>query len=74
MLEQVMFEGVQMVFSIGTTSLFPYIVQPVMEAKRWGVPTIEINPGRTEISNMVDVKITARAAEALDAIWAAYQG
>ena len=44
-LEQILREGIQMVFSIGTSSLFPYIIRPVMEARRWGVPTVEINPG-----------------------------
>ena len=61
--------GVDMVFSVGTSSLFPYIVEPVLEAKRWGIPTVEINPGRTDLSAMVDHKISAGAAEVLDAVW-----
>jgi len=61
--------GFDIVFSVGTTSVFPYIAQPVIEASRRGAPTVEINPGRTEVSHLVDIKIGASAAEALDAIW-----
>jgi len=39
-------QGFDLVFSIGTTSVFPYIAGPVMEAKRIGIPTVEINPGQ----------------------------
>jgi len=58
--------GFDMVFTIGTSSLFPYIVEPVMTAKSWGVPTVEINPGHTDLSRMVSYKIHAGAAESLD--------
>jgi NAD-dependent deacetylase len=61
--------GFDVVFSIGTTSVFPYIAGPVFVAARSGVPTVEINPARTEVSDVVDVKIARGAAEALDAIW-----
>ncbi len=73
LMRRVLFEGANLVFSVGTSSLFPYIVEPVLEAKRWGVPTVEINPGHTDISNMVDFRIKARAAESLDAIWRAFR-
>jgi len=33
-----------------------------------GVPTIEINPGSTPVSERVDVRLRLRAAEALPAI------
>ena len=73
-LRQVSEEGFQMVFSVGTSSLFQYIVAPVLEARRWNVPTVEINPGVTPVSELVDVKISAGAAETLDAIWQVYLG
>lgn len=57
--------GVDAVLSIGTTSVFPYIAGPVEQAARIGVPTIEINPGDTEVSAMVQVRIRERAAQAL---------
>lgn len=60
-------------FSIGTTSVFPYIQQPIIDAKSVNRPTIEINPTDTGISNLVDIKLPLRAAEALDKIWRCYE-
>jgi len=65
--------GFDVVFTVGTTSVFPYIAQPVREAVRQGVPTVEINPGTSEVSHLVDVKLSLGAAAALDAIWERYQ-
>ncbi len=62
--------GFDLVFSIGTTSVFPYIAGPVVAAARAGVPTVEINPGTTEVSAVVDVKLAMGAAEACHTIWA----
>jgi NAD-dependent deacetylase len=64
--------GFDVVFSIGTTALFPYVARPILVARAEGVPTVEINPGRTDLSDVVDVRIKTGAARALDAIWAAY--
>lgn len=66
--------GLDMVFSVGTSSLFPYIVEPVLTAKRLGIPTVEINPGDTDLSRMVDYKIAMGAADTLSALWDALQG
>lgn len=63
--------GFDLVFSIGTTSVFPYIAQPVLDARYWGAKTVEINPGDTEVSAYVDYKIPLRAAEALGYLWRA---
>ena len=60
--------GFDMVFVIGTTAVFPYIAEPVLRAIRNGVPTVEINPARTRLSDAVQFYIPARAAEALPAI------
>lgn len=65
-------QGFDVVFSVGTTSVFPYIAQPIVEAKMRGVPTVEINPGTTEVSDLVDVKMATGATAALDAIWQAF--
>ncbi|MEM9943856.1 MAG: NAD-dependent protein deacylase [Planctomycetota bacterium] len=62
-------EMFDVVISIGTSSYFPYIVQPVFLAHQLGIPTIEINPGETTLSEIVDVKIPIGAAESLDQIW-----
>ena len=64
-MEAAMREGVDLVMSIGTTSVFPYISGPVVHAARMGVPTIEINPGETEVSSVVGVRIPERAAVVL---------
>lgn len=60
--------GFDAVISIGTSSLFPYIVQPVMLARRRGALTVEINPGRTVVSDVVDEHITMGASAALSAL------
>ena len=66
-------QGFDAVFSIGTTSLFPYISEPIMQAKRMGIPTIEINPGSTAVTDYVDIKISKGAAKMLDIIWKEYK-
>jgi len=68
-LERELAQGFDLVVSIGTTAVFPYIAGPVAMARAAGVPTAEINPGRSAVSDLVDHRIVARAALALDAIW-----
>lgn len=53
--------GFDVVVSIGTSSGFPYIQQPVMAAKAEGKFTAEINPARTELSELVDLYVPQRA-------------
>jgi len=65
--------GFDLVFSIGTTSVFPYIAQPIFLARQMGIPTVEINPGGTQISHTVDYKLSLGAAVTLDAIWTRYR-
>ena len=55
--------------SVGTTSVFPYIAGPVHDAARLGRLTVEINPGPTEVTDVVDVKFACGAARALSAIF-----
>ena len=38
-----------------------------------GVPIVEINPERTAVSYVLDVKINGAAAEVLDDIWERYR-
>ncbi len=64
--------GFDMVLTIGTSSLFPYIAEPSVIAKRSGTPTVEINPGDSKVSAIVDLRIRERARVALEAIWAGY--
>lgn len=63
-------QGFEVIFTIGTTSVFPYIAGPVRRAAQMDIPTIEINPGTTEVSEIVSIKFDAGAVEALSSIWA----
>ncbi len=67
-LESELRRGFDLVFTVGTSSLFPYIAQPVFLAAREGVATVEINPGYTDVSGVVDHHIRAGAAASLTAI------
>lgn len=65
--------GFDIYFSVGTTSVFPYIQQPIFEASSLKRPTVEINPGQTRVSDIVDIKINMAAAAALSWIWDEYK-
>lgn len=60
--------GFDAVLSVGTSSLFPYITQPVVLGRRRGALTVEINPSRTPVSDTVDERLAMGASEALVAI------
>jgi len=62
--------GFDMVFTIGTSSIFPYITQPVVLAAANGIPTVEINPSRTPLSDIVDYYLPMGAAAAMTALMA----
>ena len=64
-LQKELAQGFDIVFSVGTSSGFPYIITPLVEAKERGIPTVEINPGETDVSQYVDYKISERAAKSL---------
>jgi NAD-dependent deacetylase len=59
------------VFAIGTTASFPYVVEPVLAARRAGRLTVEINPEPTELSPLVDFSLRAKAGTAVPALCAA---
>ncbi len=65
--------GFDLIFSVGTSSLFPYIAAPVYQASQWGMPTVEINPGDSDVSDYCQYRIRSGAAQALGEIWNAYQ-
>ncbi|MFI8481281.1 NAD-dependent deacylase [Pseudomonas sp. NPDC078700] len=58
-------EGFDLVLTIGTSSSFAYIVEPVLRARAVGAFTAEINPARTGISDSVDVYLAGRALDVL---------
>ena len=64
--------GFDLVFSIGTSSLFPYIAAPVLLARSAGIPTVEINPEATAVTSKVEIRIAGGAAEVLDRLWQLY--
>lgn len=68
-LEAEVAHGFDIVFSIGTTAQFPYIARPVLLARSEGVPTVEINPDVTDLSDIVDLRLPSGARHALRAVW-----
>ncbi len=72
-LENELQRGFDLVFSIGTTSVFPYIAQPVVLAHYSNVPIIEINPVETRVSEICDIKFASTAAKTLNAIWMSFK-
>jgi NAD-dependent deacetylase len=65
--------GFDVVFTVGTSSVFSYVAEPIHMASALGRPTIEINPETSEVSDLVDIHLPMRAAPALDAIWQCYR-
>jgi len=53
------------VFTIGTTAVFPYIQQFVFDAHHRGIPTVEINPRESEITRLCSHHIPLGAADAM---------
>lgn len=68
-LNEVSHRPLDLVISIGTSSAFPYILQPILEASYRGAPTVEINPAETQVSDIVTYRLKLGAAEAMDRIW-----
>ncbi len=66
-------DGFDMVLSIGTTSVFPYIAEPVLHCHDTGKPAVEINPTETQVSRYCMLRLPMSATTALAAIWAGYQ-
>lgn len=64
--------GFDVVFSIGTTSVFPYVAEPVRLARASGWTTVEINPDQSEVSPLVEFRLPLGAAVALEAVWRRY--
>lgn len=58
-------KGYDLVFSIGTTSVFPYIAQPFVLARHLGALAVEINPAPTEVSAYADITWRLGAAQSL---------
>lgn len=61
-------KGFDAVLAVGTTASFPYIVEPVLRTAHTGGFTAEVNPGRTDLSDIVDVHLQGRALDVLPAL------
>ena len=70
-LQTEMRRGFDAVISIGTTAVFPYISGPIVHTRHAGGLTIEINPGISEISDIVHFHLRTGAAAAMQALCAA---
>jgi NAD-dependent deacetylase len=57
-----------LVLLVGTSALFPYIVEPALLARRRGKVTVEVNPEPTEASGAVDHALRGTAEEWLPAL------
>ena len=68
--ERELAKGFDMIFTVGTTAGFPYIHDPVVEATRRGIITVEINPDHTPLSGRVAHRMACGAVRALQAIGA----
>jgi NAD-dependent deacetylase len=58
-------KGFDVVLVVGTTASFPYIREPVLRTRQAGGFTAEINPERTELSQVVDVRLEGKALDVL---------
>ena len=64
-LSKAMTQPWDVVLAIGTSAQFPYIIQPMIQAKTRGIYTVEINPQATELSRLADHHLAMGAEEAL---------
>lgn len=67
-LEMEQMKGIDILFSVGTTSLFPYVTRPVVLASHMGVPVVEVNPEETPVSEFADFRLRTTAGEAFSGI------
>jgi NAD-dependent deacetylase len=65
-LEMEQSKGFDLICSVGTTSIFPYVQEPMLIAASAGIPTVEINPEETPLSNVVDFRFPAPAGPTLE--------
>ncbi|MEI7939831.1 MAG: NAD-dependent deacylase [Verrucomicrobiota bacterium] len=67
-------KGFDLIFSVGTSSIFDYVAYPVMMAARRGIPTVEVNPEPTPLSDVVRFRFAAPAGEVLQGILEVVRG
>ena len=67
-LEEEQYKGFDLVFSVGTTSQFYYVMLPVILASNARVPVVEINPEETPVSGMANFRFHESAGNILQAV------
>jgi NAD-dependent deacetylase len=61
--------GFDIVFSIGVSTMFPYLARPLLLAKQEGIPTVEITQLQTDVTEVVDFAFKATPTKVLSLIW-----
>jgi hypothetical protein len=62
-----------MVVAIGVVSMHPYVARPILLAKSEGIPTIEIGPTHTDVSEVVDFRFRGTPMRVLELIWQTFR-
>ena len=73
-LEQTLLGGLDLIVSVGTTSVFPYIAEPIHFGREYGIPTVEINPDETCVSAAVEHVWRTGAADAMTQVMERLRG
>jgi NAD-dependent deacetylase len=56
-------KGFDLIISVGTSAMFPYITAPIYEAVKRGKKTVDINPSESNLSKTVSLHIPETAAK-----------
>jgi NAD-dependent deacetylase len=62
-------DGFDVIVLVGTSALHPDVKTSLEDSRIMGTPIIEIGMGNSEISDIVDYLIEAKAVVALEAVW-----
>jgi len=57
--------GFDVVVNVGTSAVFTYIARPTWITNEKGALTVEVDPGETRLSQLVDIRFRRRASEVL---------
>ena len=66
--ERELLRGFDLIFTVGTSAGFAYIHEPVVAARRRGTITVEINPDRTPLSDLVVHRLACNALSATEGL------
>ncbi len=58
-----------LIVAVGTSGSFAYITQPILAAQQAGIPTVEINPVTSNLSDLVQYRLESTAVAALEGLW-----